>query len=90
MADQNRNQSKQETSRGQQGKPGRDDEPIGTGESSSGRSNREPASTADDRGRGESSRNVDNVDDLESETAIESDVDVDETDDLDEGSRSER
>jgi hypothetical protein len=94
MADQNRNQSNQNTSRGQQGNPGqrpsRDDEPIGTGGSPRGRSNREPTSTADDRGMGDSRRNVDNVDELESETGIESDVDVDEMDDLDEGSRSER
>jgi hypothetical protein len=90
MADQNRNPPNQNTSRGQQGqrgteqgqRPSRDDESIGTG----GRSDREPASTAEDRGMGESRRrNVDNIDELEDDAGIQSDVD-----EVDEGDRSNR
>jgi hypothetical protein len=84
MADRNRNQSNQNTSRGRQDRandqgqrPGRDDGSIDLGGTRS-RSNREPASTADDRGMGT---------DLDDEPRIESDVEeVDDVDDLDEGS----
>ena len=87
MADQNRNQSNQNASRGRQGEPtdrSRDDEAIDS-VSTRGRSNREPASMADDRGLGESRRNVrtDDVDALEDDTRIESDLD--DTSDVDEG-----
>ncbi len=88
MADQNRNQSNQNSSRGRQGEPtdrSRDDEAIDSG-STRGRSNREPASMADDRGLGESRRTVqgDDGDTLEDDTRIESDLD-DNIDDVDEG-----
>jgi hypothetical protein len=81
MADQNRNQPNQNTSRGRQEqgqRPSRDDESIDRGGTRS-RSDREPASTADDRGLST---------DLDDEPRFESDVEeVDDLDDLDEGSR---
>jgi hypothetical protein len=87
MADQHRNNPN--TPQGQPGierdRSRRDqDESIGQGESR-GRSNREPAEIADDRGMGDSRRNVENIDELDTldtEVGIESDVD-----DVDESSR---
>lgn len=88
MADQNRTQSKQNTSRGRghldnaSSQDPTGDEAMDVDESR-GRTSREPASTADDRGIGESRRNVDNIDELEDDAMIESDVD-DDIDDIDE------
>jgi hypothetical protein len=82
MADHSRNQTNQNMSRGQTGRhsndpnraPGADDESIGRG-GSGGRSNREPASTADDRGMDEPRRSVEDIDELDDDTALESDID---------------
>jgi hypothetical protein len=89
MADQNRNRSNQGNQHSQQG--GRrpdDDQSSGMGQSR-GRSNREPASSADDRGIGDARGNLpdDDRDEVDSDVGVESDLDhnVRDIDDTDEG-----
>jgi hypothetical protein len=90
MPDQNRTnqttpQGQPSTERGESRRG--NDESIGQG-GSRRRSNREPAEIADDRGTDDPRRNVENIDELDTDTAIESDLD--DVDDMGEDGRSNR